>query len=123
VNSKLKFDYSKLEDIKIYELLLQDQIPSFPSGFWVNRSEDEANEVAIKLLRYLFEENLKYNKEAIKIMVSKKFLTKYKLHTAAKLFGRSAIKYVMSCYPQEYQSWQFCNDKVIGQMKRIELIL
>jgi hypothetical protein len=100
------------DDIAIYELLLQGRIPSFPSGFWVNRSQEEAKEVAIKLLRYLINERLKFSKEDVKREVSKKFLTKYKLHTASKLFGRSAIKYVMSCYPQEYEPWQFRKDKV-----------
>lgn len=107
-----KIDYSKLEDIEIYELLLQGQILCFPSGFWISRSQEEAKEIAIKLLRFLFEEKLKLNKEEIKTIVSKKFLTKYRLHTASKLFGRSAIKYVMGCYPLEYESWQFKNDKV-----------
>ena len=68
--------------------------------------------VAIKLLQYLIENKLKLNKEEIKIIISKKFMTAYKLHTASKLFGRSAIKYVMSCYPQEYEAWQFRLDKV-----------
>ena len=41
------------------------------------------------------------------------FLTKYKLHTASKLFGRSAIRYIICTYPEEqYQAWQFSHDKV-----------
>lgn len=45
--------------------------------------------------------------------VSKKFITKYKLHTASKLFGRSSIRYVIESLPElEIQPWQFKNDKV-----------
>ena len=85
---------------------------SFPSGFWVDRSLEESKDVAVKLLKYLIEVKLKMSKQDIKRAVSKKFLTKYRPHTASKLFGRSAIKYLMSCYPQEYEAWQFTNDKV-----------
>ena len=107
-----KIDYSKLSDIDIYELLLQGRIYSFPSGFWVNRNVEEAKEVAVKLLKYLLEEKLKMGQDDIKRELSKKFLTKYRLHTASKLFGRSAIKYVMRCYPRVYEAWQFKQDKV-----------
>jgi len=107
-----KVNLTNLNDIEIYELLLQGRIPNFPSGFWVNRNQEEARDVAIKLLRHLIENKLKLDKKEIKTVVSKKFMTKHKLHTASKLFGRSAIKYIMSCYPQEYEPWQFKNDKV-----------
>ena len=94
--NNFKIDYNKLSDIDIYELLLQGRVLSFPSGFWVDRNVEEAKEVAIKLLKYLIEEKLKMSKQDIKRELSKKFLTKYRLHTASKLFGRSAIKYIMS---------------------------
>ena len=109
---KFKINFFKLDDIEIYKLLLEDRISNFPSGFWANRSKEESKEVAIKLLKYLIDERLKFNKEDVKREVSKMFLTKYKLHTASKLFGRSAIKYVISCYPKEYEPWQFIKDKV-----------
>lgn len=40
--NNLKVDLSNLNDIAIYELLLQGTILSFPSGFWANRSAQEA---------------------------------------------------------------------------------
>jgi len=95
-----KIDLTNLDDIEIYELLLQDRIPNFPSGFWANRSVEEAKIVAIKLLKYLIDERLKFNKEDVKRQVSKMFLTKHKLHTASKLFGRSAIRYIICAYPE-----------------------
>lgn len=74
---------------------------------------EEGKHVAIKLLKYLIDERLKFNKEDVKREVSKIFLTKYKLHTVSKLFGRSAIRYVICAYPEElYQPWQFKHDKV-----------
>ncbi|MGH4117867.1 hypothetical protein [Clostridium sp.] len=48
----LKVDLTNLDDIEIYELLLQDRISNFPSGFWANRCEEEVKDVAIKLLKY-----------------------------------------------------------------------
>lgn len=102
-----------LDDIEIYELLLSGKISSFPSGFWANRSETEDKKTAIKLLRYLINDKLKFNKEEVETIVCKKFLTKYKLHTASKLFGRSAIKYIISSFPEiDYQPWKFKKDKV-----------
>lgn len=104
---------TNLEDIEIYELLLQGGIHNFPLGFWANRSVEEAKEVAVKLLKYLIDEKLKYSKEDVKREVSKMFLIKYKLHTASKLFGRSAIRYILCAYPQAgYKPWQFKHDKV-----------
>ena len=85
--NNFKMDLTNLDDIEIYELLLQGRISNFPLGFWSNRSEEEAKDVAIKLLKYLIEERLKFNKEDVKREVSKMFLTKYKLHIASKLFG------------------------------------
>ncbi|MBU3075602.1 DUF4046 domain-containing protein [Clostridium estertheticum] len=111
--NNFKIDLTYLDDIEMYELLLQGRITNFPSGFWANRSVEEAKEVATKLLKYLIDKRLKYNKEDVKREVSKMFLTKYKLHTASKLFGRSAIRYTICTYPEElYQPWQFCHDKV-----------
>ena len=106
--NNFKVDFTNIDDIDIYELLLQGRIPSFPSGFWANRNEEEAKDVAIKLLKYLIDEKLKFNKEDVKREVSKKFLTKYKLHTASKLFGRSAIRYIICAYPDaSYKPCQF----------------
>ena len=65
------------------------------------------------MLKYLISERLKFNIEDVKGEVSKMFLTKHKLHTASKLFGRSAIRYIICAYPEvKYQPWQFMNDKV-----------
>lgn len=108
-----KVDLTNIDDIEIYKLLLQGTIPSFPSGFWANRNDEEAKGVAIELLKYLINEKLKFNKEDVKREVSKKFITKYKLHTASKLFGRSAIRYILCAYPEaQYQPWQFKHDRV-----------
>ncbi|MBU3188763.1 DUF4046 domain-containing protein [Clostridium bowmanii] len=111
--NNLKVDFTSLEDLEIYECLLQGRISNFPSGFWANRSTEEAKDVAIKLLKYLIDERLKFNKEAVEREVCKKFLTRYKLHTASKLFGRSAIRYIICTYPEmNYQPWKFKQDKV-----------
>ena len=111
--SNFKIDFAYLDDIEIYELLLQGRISSFPSGFWSNRSTEETKDVAIKLLKYLIDERLKFSKEDVKRELSKMFLIKYKLHTASKLFGRSAIRYIICTYPEgQHQPWQFMHDKV-----------
>ena len=64
-------------------------------------------------MKYLIDERLKFNKEDLKRQMSKMFLVKYKLYTASKLFGRSAIRYAICSYPEMgYQPWQFKHDKV-----------
>ncbi|MBZ9624398.1 DUF4046 domain-containing protein [Clostridium sp. FP2] len=106
MRNNIKVDLTYLDDIEIYKFLLQDRISNFSSGFWSNRSAQEEKDVAIKLLRYLIDDILKFNKEDVKREVSKRFLTKYKLHTASKLFGRSAIRYILCTYPEvKYQPW------------------
>ena len=42
INFRTDIDLDNLDDIEIYELLLQGRIPNFPSGFWAGRSEEEA---------------------------------------------------------------------------------
>jgi hypothetical protein len=108
-----KVNLSELDDIEIYKLLLEGSIANFPSGFWAGKSLFEARDVAVKLLRYLMDEELKFSEEDIKREVSKKFLIKYKLHTASKLFGRSAIRYIMIAFPErKFKPWQFQQHKV-----------
>jgi hypothetical protein len=108
-----KIKYSNLSDIELYELVLNGNIRTFPSGFWVDKGKEEARDVAKKLLRFLLIEKLKFTKEDIKNEVSKKFISKNMLHTASKLFGRSSIRYVIESIPElGIQPWQFKNDKV-----------
>jgi hypothetical protein len=109
-----KIDLSKLNDIEIYELLLEGTITSFPSGFWVNKSKEEGKEVSVKLLRYLIIDRLKLSKEDIKQTISKKLITQNKLHTPCKLYhSRSAIQFVLNAIPElELSLWQFKEDKV-----------
>lgn len=108
-----RIKYSKLSDIELYELVLNGNIRTFPSGFWVYRGKEEARDAAKKLLRFLLIEKLKFTKEDIKNEVSKNFISKYKLHTASKLFGRSSIRYVIESMPElGIQPWQFRKDKV-----------
>ena len=109
----LKVNLTNSDDVEMYELLLQGRIANFPLGFWADRSAEGAKDVAIKLLKYLIDERLKFSIEDVKRELSKTFLTKYKLHTASKLFGRSAIRYIICTYPDVgYKPWQFMHDKV-----------
>ncbi|MFL0247129.1 DUF4046 domain-containing protein [Candidatus Clostridium stratigraminis] len=102
-----------LSNEEIYELLLSGRISSFPSGFWANRTETEAKDTAIELLYYLINVKMKLNKEEVEAIVCKTFLTKNKLHTASKFFGRSAIKYIINSFPEtDYKPWKFRKDKV-----------
>lgn len=96
--NNLKVDLTNLDDIEIYELLLQDRISNFPSGFWANRSVEEAKNVAIKLLKYLIDERLKFNKEDVKRELSKWLLTKHnkvpQSYWTQESNRLSALKYV-----------------------------
>lgn len=112
MSNNFKFNFNKLTNIEIYDLILHGRLSSFPSGFWSNTNIEDAKQIALELLHYLIDEKLKLSKEEIKKVVSKKILTKNKLHTASKLFGRSAIRYVMSAYPGYFQPWQFNQDRV-----------
>jgi hypothetical protein len=44
--SNSKVNLTNLDDIEIYELLLQGRISNFPCGFWANRNEEEAKDDA-----------------------------------------------------------------------------
>lgn len=69
----LKIDFSKLEDIDIYEFLLQERISSFPSVFGVSRSPKSLcaflNRNGVHLfLRINEEANDKIKKESVTLM-------------------------------------------------------
>lgn len=111
-NFKYKFNLNKLTNIEIYELVLQGELPTFPSGFWASADNKQAKEIAMKLLHYLIDQKLGLCNEEINMTVSKKFSTRYKLYTASKYFGRSAVKYVMSAYPDMIYPWELMNSEV-----------
>jgi len=99
---------TNLNDYEIYDLVLERKIPNFPPGYWCSISREEGKRISLQLLRYLIEKKLDLNRFEIINSLSKEFILNNKLWTPCKLyFGKSAIKYLMESYPNEYKAFEF----------------
>lgn len=106
-------DLTYLDNKDIYNLVIERKLPTFPPGYWCSLSVDEGKEVALELLKYLIEEKLKLTRDEILNNITKEFILNNKLWTPCKLyFGRSAIKYVMALYKNQYRAFEFNNSRI-----------
>lgn len=104
---------TNLNDYEVYDLVLERKIPNFPPGYWCSISNEEGKEISLQLLKHLIEVRLKLNRCQIINNLSKDFILNNRLWTPCKLyFGRSAIKYLMEAYPDEYKAFEFINCRI-----------
>jgi len=104
---------TNLDDYDIYDLVLEREIPNFPPGYWCSISKEEGKKISLQLLRYLIETRLNLSRYEIINNLSKEFILNNKLWTPCKLyFGRSAIKYLMELYPNEYKAFEFIKCRI-----------
>jgi hypothetical protein len=104
---------TNFNDYEIYELVLTSKLPNFPPGFWCQISKDEGSKIALQLLKHLIKIRLKLERDQVINVLSKEFILNNKLWTPCKLyFGRSAIKYLMAAYPNEYKAFEFVNCRI-----------
>lgn len=102
-----------LNECEIYDLVLERKIPIFPQGFWNSVSKAEGKKIALQLLKYLIEKRLKLDREEILKSLSKDFILNNKLWTPCKLyFGKSAVRYLMEAYPNEYRAFEFIECRI-----------
>ena len=104
---------TNLNDCYIYDLVLERKIPTFPPGYWCYMSKEEGQKVALTLLKHLIEVKFKLERNDVLNNLSKEFILSNKLWTPCKLyFGRSAVKYILKLYPQEYKAFEFIKCRI-----------
>jgi len=88
----------------VYEELLDGRRKKFPDGTWNHREE------AIRVIKYLIEEKLKWSREDVCKYLSVDVFTKYKLRGLLnKCFNDSPYKALEATYPGVYKGWELQN--------------
>ncbi|MTI53799.1 hypothetical protein [Geosporobacter ferrireducens] len=93
-----------LSAIEIYKLVLDRKLRRFPMFFW---EKPESIESAREIVRYLFEEILKWDRNDIIQKLDMKVFPEYKLGGMLKiLFSNSTFDALCNAYPGEYHRWE-----------------
>ncbi|MGU8835860.1 homing endonuclease associated repeat-containing protein [Clostridium perfringens] len=100
----LKSRLERLSCIEIYEMVLNGEIDRFPRYFWQEISDLELRE----LLKYFFEEKLKWSIDDIKNNLDSYVFMKYKLGGGLfnSLFEGSPFKVIDFTYPNKIKEWE-----------------
>lgn len=94
-----------MTDIELYMQRLNDEIPCLPRGFWCKDSTK-------RVVKYLLEDYLKYDREQILENFCVKFIRKYKLEGCINHYNNSPYELLNAVYPNEYKPWELKNTPV-----------
>lgn len=99
-----KIDTAFMAATKVYELVLTRSLKNFPLYFW---ERPDSLDSAKEIVKYLFEQKLKFTDEEIKKNFSIDFLKKYKLAgMMTQLFKNQIFEVLTLTYP-EFKIWEF----------------
>ena len=101
-----KEELFKMDAVEVYKMVLKkDIIKKFPDGFW---QQPEAKQNAIKCMKYLIEDILKYDKEELKKNLSMRMFRENALAgMLITCFDNSPYKAINSLYVDEFKQWEF----------------
>lgn len=96
--------------ISQYKLILHNKFyNNFPRGFWL---KPNGKKKAIKMMRYLFEEELNWDSDSIVKRIRMKIMHQYKLDTPLRLFFNNDLFTMLNeAYPNKYAKWMFFENK------------
>ena len=104
-------DYTNeiLDDVECYKKVLNRELKRFPYRFWGKPYSLESAKV---LMKYLFEERLKYDINNLDKLVTYETFVDNKLNgMVTALFKGSPYKAINYVYPDKYKRWQFSVSK------------
>lgn len=108
-NRKTKvYDFTGLTDIEVYEVVRCGKVKAFPRHFF---DCEEAKEYCLPIVRYLFEDVLKWDIDDIPKKVRKEVFYDNKLGGMVnQLYNSSPSEVVMLAYPEKkFKPWHFVN--------------
>lgn len=92
------------DDLELYKLILEGRLGKFPNGFWYKPWSIQS---AIKITKYLIEDILKLDKEAIP-KINRIVLKEYKLLGMLKIvYNYNINEMIESAYPNTYKPWEY----------------
>ncbi|MCP1166602.1 DUF4046 domain-containing protein [Bacillus sp. 1813sda1] len=92
-----------IEDI--YQEILDGKRNKFPPNTW---KEDKDNKMARRIITYLLNSILKWNKEDIRKKWNTKLIVKYRLRGLLKhRYENSPFKAINDLYPNQFKEWEF----------------
>lgn len=93
--------------VEVYKQILSGELNRFPYGFW--QGEDGIKN-SIEVVKYLIEEELRWNKEDIKKKLVVTVFKRYKLGGMLKsLYGQSTYLVVEAIYPGKFKPYSLKN--------------
>lgn len=100
-------DTLEIESIEIYKKILSGELKRFPYGFW--QGEDGIQN-SIDIIKYLIEDELKWDREDIKNNLVVTVFKKYKLAGMLKcIYGQSTYLAIDATYPGEFKPYSLKN--------------
>ena len=102
------YDVTNMDETEIYQMLLDGKIKKFPTNFI---SCDDAKEYIPRIVKYLIEKVLKWNKEEIKEKLRKKTFYDYKLAgVLSNYYNSSPYLAIIDAYGKDYiKPWDLVN--------------
>jgi predicted transposase YbfD/YdcC len=91
--------------VEVYKLILRGERKAFPKGFW---EQPGGMENAKEVIKFLFEDILRWDRKMICTSLSMKIYVQYHLQgMISLLFNGSPINAVNCAYPGEFKTWEF----------------
>lgn len=93
------------DEIEIFNMVMEGELEKYPYGFW---SPPDGITHAIKILKYLFENVLKWDFDDIIKNYNANFFGKYKIRgILSQVFNSSPYEALDAIYPNKFKRWQF----------------
>lgn len=106
-NSCHTIDKSHEGVVEIYELVLNGNIQRFPANFFSSNGIIDKANTCIPIIKYLFEEKLKWNKDEICKYLTRKTFREYALGgMLTHYFNDSPYEILNLAYPNKFQPWE-----------------
>lgn len=103
-------EFSRMDAISQYKLILHNKFyNNFPRGFWL---KPNGKKKAIKMMRYLFEEELNWSSDSVIKRLRLVIMKRYKLDAPLRLFFNNDLFAMLNeAYPNKYAKWMFFENK------------
>ncbi|MDF2884826.1 MAG: hypothetical protein K0R54_5396 [Clostridiaceae bacterium] len=98
----------ELNAVDIYKMVLSGELKRFPNHYWdYNLSQEESKRNASKILKYLIEDILHWDKEQVKESFNTYIVSKYKLQgMLVVLFNGTIHDMIENAYPNKIKPWE-----------------
>lgn len=103
-NKYIKQELFAMDAVEVYKMVInKNTLKKFPNGFW---QRPDAEENAIKCIKYMIESILKWTDEDIKQNLCRNTFYKNALKSALEVMGGSVYGALNKVYPNKFKPWE-----------------